>query len=48
MLIPDPSLRIQNIEDLKKSDFLKTEVLDLAQAGKDLISKYDSIHKHKL
>jgi len=29
MLIPDPEQRVQNIEDLKKSDFLKSETLNL-------------------
>jgi hypothetical protein len=44
MLIPDPEQRIQNIEDLKNSDFLKNEQLDLMVAGKDLLNKYDQIH----
>jgi len=48
MLIPDPSMRVQNIEDLKKSEFLKNESLDLASAGQELIKKYDEIYKGKI
>lgn len=48
MLIPDPEQRVQNIEDLKKSDFLKSETLNLELAGQELIKKYDEIHKGKI
>jgi hypothetical protein len=48
MLIPDPNLRVQNIEELKKSEFLKDEVLNLGKAGQELIEKYDKIQKSKI
>lgn len=48
MLIPDPELRVQNIDVLKQSDFFKNENLNLKAAGEMLIKKYDEIHKSKI